>query len=56
MPRWRVDLIRARAEHLGTVTANSEKEAIAAAIKRFEIEPARQNHIAVSKISNKTDD
>ena len=56
MPRWRVDLIRARAEHLGTVTANTEKEAIAAAIKRFEIEPARQNRVAVSKISNKNDD
>ena len=57
MPRWRVDLIRARAEHLGTVTANTEKEAIAAAIKRFEDrESACQNRVAVSKISNKNDD
>jgi hypothetical protein len=55
MARWRVDLIRARAGHLGTVTANSEKEAIAAAIKRFEIEPARQNRIVVAKIGTKTD-
>jgi hypothetical protein len=55
MTRWSVDIIRKRAERLGTVTANTEKEAIAA-IKRFEIEPARQNRIAVSKISNKTDD
>ena len=54
MTRWSVDIIRKRAERLGTVTANTEKEAIAAAIKRFEIEPARQNRIAVSKISNKT--
>jgi hypothetical protein len=53
MARWRVDLIRKRAEHLGTVVANTEKEAIAAAIKRFEIEPARQYRIAVSKISNR---
>jgi hypothetical protein len=45
MARWRVDLIRKRAERLGTVTANTEKEAIAAAIKQFEIEPSRQNRM-----------
>ena len=56
MPRWRVDLIRKRAEHLGTVIAKTEKEAIAVAIERFEIEPARQNRVAVSKISNRDDD
>jgi hypothetical protein len=28
MARWRVDIIRKRAEHLGTVEAASEKEAI----------------------------
>ncbi|MGB8609895.1 hypothetical protein [Bradyrhizobium sp.] len=56
MARWRVDLIRARAEHPGTVTANSEKEAIAAAIERFEIEPARQYRVAVTKISDRNDD
>jgi hypothetical protein len=26
MPRWRVDIIRKRAEHLGTVEAATEKE------------------------------
>ena len=56
MPRWSVDLIRKRGERLGTVEAPNEKEANKAAIKRFEIEPARQNRIAVSKISNKDDD
>jgi hypothetical protein len=56
MARWRVDLIRKRAEHLGTVTAKTEKDAIAVAIERFEIEPARQNRIAVTKISSKGDD
>jgi hypothetical protein len=56
VPRWRVDLIRKRAEHLGTVTAKTEKEAIAGAIKQFEIEPARPNRVAVSKISNRDDD
>jgi len=56
MARWRVDIIRKRAEHLGTVAAKTEKEAIAVAIKQFEIEPARQNRITVSKISNQDDD
>jgi hypothetical protein len=56
MARWRVDIIRKRAEHLGTVAAKTEKEAIAAAIKQFVIEPARQNRLAVSKISNRDDD
>jgi hypothetical protein len=27
MPRWRVDIIRKRAEHLGTIEAANEKEA-----------------------------
>jgi hypothetical protein len=31
-------------------------EAIAAAIKQFEIEPARQTRVVVSKISNRDDD
>ena len=43
MPRWSVDLIRNRAQHIGTVVAPNEKDAIAAAIKQFEIEPARRN-------------
>ena len=51
MPRYRVDIIRKRAEHLGTVRAANEKEAIAVAIKQFQIEPARQNRIVVQKIS-----
>ena len=56
MARWSVDLIRNRAQRLGTVVAKTEKEAIAVAIKQFEIEPAHQNRIAVSKISNRDDD
>ena len=45
MARWRVDLIRKRAEHLGTVVAKDEKE-------QFEIEPARRNRIVVQKIDD----
>ena len=52
MARWRVDMIRKRSEHLGTVVAKDEKEAIAVAIKQFGIEPAHQNKIVVQKISD----
>ena len=40
MPRWRVDIIRKRAEHLGTVEAATEKEAIEKAAERFDIPPS----------------
>jgi hypothetical protein len=55
MARWRVDIIRKRAEHLGTVEAASEKEAIEKAAERFEIPPERRNRIAVQKISKNKD-
>ena len=55
MPRWRVDIIRARLERLGTVVAKTEAEAIEAAIKLFQIEPARRNRITVTKISDRDD-
>jgi hypothetical protein len=45
MARWRVDIIRKRAEHLGTVEAAIEKAA-----ERFEIPPERRNRIAVQKM------
>jgi hypothetical protein len=38
MPRWSVDLIRGRTQHLGTVEAATAKEAIEKAVKQFEIE------------------
>ena len=50
MPRWRVDIIRKRAEHLGTVEAASEK-----AVGRFEIPPERRNRIAVQKMTKDKD-
>jgi hypothetical protein len=52
MARWRVDIIRKRAEHIGTVVAKDEKEAVAVAIKQVEIEPARRNRIVVQKIAD----
>jgi hypothetical protein len=55
MPRWRVDIIRKRAEHLGTVEAANANEAIKIAAERFDIPPERQNRIAVQKVSTGKD-
>jgi hypothetical protein len=33
MPRWSVDIIRKRSEHLGTVVAANEQEATKAALR-----------------------
>jgi hypothetical protein len=53
MPRWSVDIIRKKSEHLGTVVAAKEKEAIKAAIAIYQIELSRRNRTSVMKISNK---
>jgi hypothetical protein len=55
MPRWSVDIIRHRAEHLGTVVAPNDKEAIKTAIAIYQIQPSRRNRIAATKISDKDD-
>jgi len=55
MPRWSVDIIRHRTEHLGTVVAANEQAAIETAIATFEIEPARRNRVTVTKISDRDD-
>jgi hypothetical protein len=54
MPRWRVDIIRRRAEHLGTVETATEKEAIEKAAERL-IPPERRNRIAVQKMGKDKD-
>ena len=53
MPRWRVDMIRKKASHLGTVEAPDEQSAIAKAAEQFEIPPALRFKIVVQKISDK---
>jgi hypothetical protein len=55
MPRWRVDIIRKRVEHLGTVEAANANEAKKIAAKEFDIPPERQNRIAVEKVSKSKD-
>ena len=42
-------------EHLGTVEAATEKEAVEKAAKQFDIPPERQNRIAVQKMSKSKD-
>jgi hypothetical protein len=54
MTRWRVDIIRKRAEHLGTVEAATEKEAIEKAAERFDI-PRDRRRIAVQKMGKDKD-
>ena len=49
MARWSVDLIRNRAQRLGTVVAKTEKEAIAVAIKQFDIEPVRRTRFRTAR-------
>ena len=55
MPRWSVDIIRKRAEHLGTVEAANANEAIKIAAKEFDIPPEQQNRIVVEKVSKSKD-
>jgi hypothetical protein len=50
MARWRVDIIRKRAEHLGTIEAANEKEALTKAAKEFDIPPERRNRLVAQKI------
>jgi hypothetical protein len=53
MPRWSVEIIRMKAERLGTVEAANERKAIRKAAQEFEIPPERQNRIVVSKITSR---
>jgi hypothetical protein len=49
MARWLVDIIGKKLQHLGTVDADNEREALAQAIKRFDVRPALRSKIAVTK-------
>jgi hypothetical protein len=50
MPRWRVDLIGKHLRHIGTVDAPTEREAIDAAIKIFQVEPALRTKLIATKV------
>ena len=54
MARYSLDIIgkRLKREHVGTVAAASEKQAIEEAVKQFKIAPATRSKIAVRKIAD----
>ncbi len=64
MARWSVQqfvssprsLIRNRLEYRGTVVADNKEEAMAPAIKQFQLEHVRRNEIVITKISSGEDD
>jgi 1,2-phenylacetyl-CoA epoxidase PaaB subunit len=53
MPRWSVDVIGKRLQHLGMVVAADERQALQEAIKLFNVRPALRSKIAVTKISDR---
>ena len=57
--RWHVGLLISSANAPSTSASfphRMKKEALTKAIKQFQIEPARQNRITVTKISSRADD
>ena len=50
MPRWRVDIVRKKAEHLGIVTAPNAQEAVNRAASLFRIEPDQRSKLMITKI------
>lgn len=53
MARWWVDVIGKHLQHLGTIVAANERQALEEAIKLFNVRPALRSKIAVTKISEK---
>jgi hypothetical protein len=50
--RWRVDFMGKVLRTLGSIQAPDEKSAVEQAAKTFNIPPARQNKIIVTKIAD----
>ena len=50
MPRWQVDIIRNKPEHLGVVTAPDAQEALNRAASLLRIEPAQCSMLMIKKI------
>ncbi len=48
MPRWRIDYLGKKLQHLGTVEAADEKSDIEEAMKTFHITPARRFKLVVT--------
>jgi hypothetical protein len=50
MPRWRVDILRKKAEHLGIVTAPNAMEALSRAATLYRIDPSRYGKLMITKV------
>ena len=54
MPSWRVDIIGKKLQQIGTVEAPTEREALADAIKLFNVRPALRSKLVVTKVAEAT--
>jgi hypothetical protein len=50
MPRWRIDLIGKRLQHVGTVEAATWTDAVEAAVKELGVDPALRDKLVVTKV------
>jgi hypothetical protein len=53
MPRWRVDLIGKKLQHVGTIEADTEEQAIDEAAKLFGLDASRRSMLVAQKISTR---
>ena len=51
MTRWRVDLIGKKLQHVGTIEARTEQEAIEEVVALFRIAPALRDKLVATKVS-----
>jgi hypothetical protein len=51
MTLWRIEIVRAKLEKLGTVEAANTGEAIVKAMTEFNIPESRRNRLIVTKVS-----
>ena len=51
--RWRLDLIGERLQHIGTVDADTEREAIETAVKMFRVEPALRVKLTATRLEER---
>jgi 1,2-phenylacetyl-CoA epoxidase PaaB subunit len=52
MARYSVDIIGKKLQHLGSVVASDERDALEKAIKHFAVRPALQSRVAVTKVAD----
>jgi hypothetical protein len=50
MPQWRIDLIGKKLQHVGTIEAATEREAIEAAVKDPGVAPALRGKLIATRI------